>query len=216
MKKVLMYSGGWDSYCASFIHPDAKKLYINFHTPYSEIEMKNLPADVEIQDVDLQRYALADGYHIPQRNVIMALIAAASVMPDAERDLDPEIEVYICGVKEDATAPDKSPYYFSCLSLLASMFGTNGNRFNVNVKGFFDYDKITMWEMAGKPDMRNIISCYKGENCGKCLACKRRLLYLDHIYPGEYDIDSKAIIRELEENDWIVNERILARERQNV
>ena len=39
MKQVLLYSGGWDSYCASFIYPQAKKIYVNLHTPYSDIEM---------------------------------------------------------------------------------------------------------------------------------------------------------------------------------
>ena len=213
MKRVLLYSGGWDSYCASKIYPDAKKIYVNLHTPYSEKELKSLPSDVEIQDIDLQRYCLSDGAHIAQRNAILALIGSASVMPIAEKDGDTDIEVYICGVSEDlnVSAPDKSPEYFELLSKLASKFVFYGQGYNITVKGFFEYDKISLWEKAGKPDMRNIVSCYEGNNCGKCIACKRRMLYLDYLYPGEYDIDRKAIIKELQEKDWIINKRILDR-----
>lgn len=205
-----MYSGGWDSYCASNLFPDAKKIYINFHTPYTEAEIKNLPKDVEIQDVNLYQYVLADGYHIPQRNAIMALIGAASIMPQAEADNDYDIEIYICGMKEDQTAPDKCPSYFELLSKLASAFDLSG-KYHITVKGFFDDDKITLWEKSGKPDMRNVISCYTGDNCGNCLACKRRLLYLDYLYPGEYDINALEIINELQSEDWIVDDKILAK-----
>ena len=212
MKRVLLYSGGWDSFCASKIYPDAKKIYVNLHTPYSEIEMKNLPEDVEIQDINLQKYALSDGVHICQRNAILALIASASVMPEAEKDGDTDIEIYICGVKEDlnASAPDKSPEYFELLSKLASSFSFYGKGYNITVKGFFDDDKISLWEKAGKPDMRNIISCYDGNNCGKCLACKRRLLYLSYLYPDEYKVDKEAIVKELLSKEWVINKRILA------
>lgn len=211
MKRVLLYSGGWDSYCASKIFPDAKKIYVNLHTPYSESEMKNLPNDVEIQDVDLQRYALSDGAHIAQRNAILALIAAASVMPQAEIDGDTDIEIYICGVKEDlnASAPDKSPEYFELLSRLASSFSFYGKGYNIKVIGFFGYGKIDLWEKAGKPDMRNIISCYTGNNYGKCLTCKRRLIYLDYLYPNEYHINREEYIKEILSNEWILDKRIL-------
>lgn len=214
MKRVLLYSGGWDSYCASFILPDAKKLYVNLHTPYSDMEMKNLPDGVEIQDINLQKYCLSDGAHIPQRNAILALIGAASVMQEAEQDNDTEIEVYICGVAEDlnASAPDKSPEYFALLSQLASNFIFYGKKYNITIKGFFDDDKISLWEKAGKPNMRNIVSCYDGNNCGKCLACKRRLLYLNYLYPKEYKIDKSSIIKELQSYEWIINKKIIQQE----
>lgn len=217
MKKVLLYSGGWDSYCASFIYPEAKKLYVNLHTPYSDMEMKNLPDDVEIQDINLQKYCLSDGAHIPQRNAILALIGAASVMPEAEQDGDTDIEIYICGVAEDlnVSSPDKSPEYFKLLSELASSFVFYGKKYNITVKGFFNDDKISLWEKAGKPNMRNIVSCYDGNNCGKCLACKRRLLYLNYLYPKEYKINKSSIIKELQSYKWIINKKIIQQEENN-
>ena len=213
MKKVLLYSGGWDSYCASFIHPDAKKLYVNLHTPYSEIEMRNLPSDVEIQDLNLQKYVMSNGYHIPQRNAILALIGAASIMPEAQREKDYNINIYICGVSEDESAPDKNPLYFKKISDLASAFDIIGRdidgKWNIQVKGFNNLDKISLWEKAGKPNMRNIISCHTGNNCGHCLDCKRRLLYLNYIYPNEYKINKIQFINDLLKENWMISEKII-------
>lgn len=213
MKKVLMYSGGWDSFCAAKIHPDAKKIYVNLHTPYSEVEIKHLPPDVEVLDLNLQKFVLLNGFHIPQRNAILALLGVASVMKEAEIDKDYKITVYLCGVKEDKTAPDKNPEYFRKLSDLASSFTSQkiqGKTINwkINVEGFFEDDKISLWKKAGKPDMRNVISCHTGDNCGKCLDCKRRLLYLNYLYPDEFKIDKQAFINELKENGWLINEQI--------
>lgn len=213
MNRVILYSGGWDSYCAAHIYPDAKKLYVNLHTPYSEIEMKNLPKDVEIQDLNLQKYVMANGYHIPQRNAILALIGIASIMPEAQKKHDYDIEAYICGVSEDANAPDKNEEYFNKISLLASSFDLAGRdidgKWNIKVKGFSKYNKISLWEHAGKPNMRNVISCHTGNNCGKCLDCKRRLLYLNYIYPNEYLIDKEKFIKELQDEQWIIDKQIL-------
>lgn len=206
MKRILMYSGGWDSTCASHLYPDAEKIYVDLHSKYSEVEKVNLPKGVRILDLDLCQFTLPDGYHVPQRNAILALLGAAVAMKDGEKD----IEVYICGMKEDLTAPDKNPEYFKLLSQLASAFDPTGE-YHIEIKGFFDDDKISLWEKAGKPDIRDVISCYTGNNCGKCFACKRRLLYLDYIYPGEYQIDGKAYISELEQEGWIVDERIKAK-----
>lgn len=213
MKRVLLYSGGWDSFCASKIYPDAKKVYVNLHTPYSETEIKNLPKEVEIQDIDLQKYAMLNGYHIPQRNAILALIGIASIMREAQAEHDYDIEAYICGVKEDENSPDKNQDYFDKLSALASAFDTAGRdidgRWNIQVKGFPNDSKIDLWEKAGKPDMRNVISCHTGNNCGKCFDCKRRLLYLNHIYPGEYNIDKHQFIKELIQEGWMIDKEIM-------
>lgn len=217
MKQVLLYSGGWDSYCASFIYPQAKKIYVNLHTPYSDIEMQHLPSDVEIQDLNLQKYVMANGYHIPQRNAILALIGIASIMPQAQKEHDYNIEAYICGVSEDINAPDKNAEYFQKISMLASSFDTAGRdiqgKWNIQVKGFPEYNKIALWEKAGKPNMRQVISCHTGNNCGHCLDCKRRLLYLDYIYPNEYNIDKSAFIKELQDNQWIIDPLILSKEK---
>lgn len=204
--RILMYSGGWDSTLAGHLYPDAHKLYVDLKSPYSEVEMEHLPEDVKKVELDLFQFVLDDGYHVPQRNAILALIGAAYGMKQGSKD----IEVLICGMKEDLTAPDKNPAYFEQLSAMASAFDSEGD-YNINIRGFFEDDKISLWEKAGKPDVRDIISCYEGNNCGNCLACNRRVLYLDYIYPGEYNIDGKRIIEELETEGWIVDDRIKAR-----
>lgn len=204
--RVLLYSGGWDSTLAGHLYPDASKLYVDLESPYSDVEMEHLPEDVKVVGLDLFQFVLPDGYHVPQRNAILALIGAAYGMSQGAK----EIEVLICGMKEDLTAPDKNPAYFEALGALASLFDPSGE-YKITVRGFFEDDKITLWEKAGKPDVRDIISCYAGNNCGGCLACKRRVLYLDFIYPGEFEGDFAQDIKDLEGEGWIIDDRIKAK-----
>lgn len=207
--RVLLYSGGWDSTLASYIYPDAHKLYVDMKTPYSQAEIKNLPEDVKIVEVNLEQFAMKNGHHIPQRNAILALIGTGYAMTFD----NPNIEVIMAGMKEDVNMSDKNPEYFEKLTDFINLFyNSNSNQeelYTVKVKGFFEYDKISLWEAAGKPDMRNIISCYDlSGNCGKCLDCYRRLLLLNYIYPGEYDIDRELMIKTLNENKWLVDDRL--------
>jgi len=139
--RVLLYSGGWDSTAASYIYNDALKLYVDLSSPYSTSEMNNLPDDVKIISLDLFQFVLADGYHVPQRNAILALIGAAYGMSMNTKN----VEVIICGMKGDITAPDKNPEYFKQLSEMASAFDTSGD-YSIEVKGFFDDDKTSIWE----------------------------------------------------------------------
>ena len=44
MKKVLLYSGGMDSWLIDKIWQPDKKIYINMHTRYSEQEIKKIKA----------------------------------------------------------------------------------------------------------------------------------------------------------------------------
>ena len=209
MVQVLLYSGGWDSFCASKIFPDAHKLYIDLKTPYSQVEIDHLPEDVKIIDLDLQQFVMKNGHHIPQRNAIFALIATGYAMSFD----DPEIEIIMAGVKEDGNMCDKNPAYFKELEHLINLFYVNDSnqteKFHVKLTGFFDHDKIELWEKAGKPDVRNIISCYDPSGfCGECLDCKRRLLLLDYCYPGEYQIDKAVLKRDLEEAQWLISDKL--------
>lgn len=74
MKKVLLYSGGMDSWLIDKIWKPDMKVYVNMHTPYSEQEMERLPSDVVVVDLPLQQYALENSI-IPLRNVYLYLAA---------------------------------------------------------------------------------------------------------------------------------------------
>ena len=48
MKKVLLYSGGLDSWLISQIWKPDMRLYVNMHTEYSQQEIDRLPQDVKV------------------------------------------------------------------------------------------------------------------------------------------------------------------------
>lgn len=207
--RVLMYSGGWDSTLAAEMYPDAHKLYVDLKTPYSQAEIDNLPEDVKVMELDMQQFVMANGHHIPQRNAIFALLGTAYGMTFENKD----IEVIMAGMKEDINMSDKNPEYFAELEKLINLFyvkdSNQDESYNVKVKGFFEHDKLSLWEAAGKPDMRDVVSCYdESGNCGNCLDCKRRLLLLNHIYPGEYNIDTEKMKTELEQAKWLNSDKL--------
>lgn len=208
--EILLYSGGWDSTCASYIYPNAKKLYIDLKTPYSKVEIKNLPPDVKIIELNLQEFVMQNGHHIAQRNAILALIAVNYGMTFRKKN----IKIIIAGMKEDVNMSDKNPQYFEKLSEFINLFynleSNQSEYYNVEVVGFFEDDKISLWEKAGKPNMRNVVSCYsENGSCEKCLDCYRRLLLLDYIYPSEYKINKKEMINKLTEAKWLISNKLL-------
>ena len=76
MKKVLLYSGGMDSWLIDKIWQPDKKIYINMHTRYSEQEIKKIKAlntDVEIIDFPLGQWERDDKI-IPLRNLYLPMV----------------------------------------------------------------------------------------------------------------------------------------------
>ncbi len=75
MKKVLLYSGGMDSWLMNALwHPDIL-LYVNLHSQYSKNEMQRLPSNCIVEDLDLSKWERNDKI-IPLRNVYLVCIAA--------------------------------------------------------------------------------------------------------------------------------------------
>ena len=54
MTKVLLYSGGTDSWLIEKLWKPDKKIYINIHGFYSDAEIAKLPDDVEVLDFGMQ------------------------------------------------------------------------------------------------------------------------------------------------------------------
>ena len=54
MKKVLLYSGGVDSYMINQIWKPDVKLYVDMNTRYSKQEIARLPKDVIVTKLDLR------------------------------------------------------------------------------------------------------------------------------------------------------------------
>lgn len=76
MYKVLLYSGGMDSWLISHIWKPDAKVYVNMHTRYSEAEIariKQNEPDVQIVDFPLGQWERDDAI-IPLRNLYLIMV----------------------------------------------------------------------------------------------------------------------------------------------
>ena len=74
MKKVLLYSGGLDSYLISHIWNPDVRLYIDIKGTYNEVEKAHLSSNVIIETLDLSKFEREDKI-IPLRNLFFTMIA---------------------------------------------------------------------------------------------------------------------------------------------
>ena len=74
MKKVLLYSGGMDSWLIDKLWEPDVKVYINLHTKYSQTELSKLPKDVKVIDFDLSKYERKEDLILPLRNLYLPMI----------------------------------------------------------------------------------------------------------------------------------------------
>ena len=75
MKKVLLYSGGMDSWLISHLWKPDVKLYIDTGSSYAAEERRRLPPDITIEHLDLNRFERADKI-IPLRNLFFVMLAS--------------------------------------------------------------------------------------------------------------------------------------------
>ena len=87
MEKVLLYSGGMDSWLIDKLWKPNKKLFIRIHTKNNELEYKNLLSQIAnglidnsnliILDYDLSMFEMKDAnYYLPLRNLHFVTLAA--------------------------------------------------------------------------------------------------------------------------------------------
>ena len=74
-KKVLLYSGGMDSWLISQIWKPDVLLYVNINGRYNKQEMSHLPEDVVIENLDLSKWERPDKI-IPLRNLYLIMLAS--------------------------------------------------------------------------------------------------------------------------------------------
>lgn len=74
MKKILLYSGGLDSWLIDKLWKPDIKLYVNINGSYSKEEISKLPEDVKVVDLDLSAWE-RDNKIVPLRNLYFLLLA---------------------------------------------------------------------------------------------------------------------------------------------
>lgn len=203
MSKVLLYSGGTDSWLIDKLWKPDKKIYINIHGSYSDEEIKRLPSDVEIIDLPfLGQFEDKETLFVPLRNLYFLMIA--SNYGD---------EICLGATYGDCGSKDKRETFLNkaqdiinyCLignSLLKDRHikickdFVKLNKFEI-LKLYLDSDKGTIEEFVNKT-----FSCYSsidGKECYHCRPCFKK--FLEAYYFGyRYDKETEEkMIRYLKE-----------------
>lgn len=174
MKKVLLYSGGMDSWLIDKIWEPDLKLYINMHTEYSNEEIKRLPSDVKVIDFPYLNQFVLPNSIIPLRNLYLYCIAANETKFE-------DVEICI-GALDGDRINDKSQAFANKLNdLLNYLYQPQQSQPARNIKismPFKKNSKRELCEMYVKKGgtLREIyhssFTCYHPQNGNECLSCK--------------------------------------------
>ena len=181
MKKILLYSGGSDSWLINKLWKPDVRVYVDMKTRYSEQEMKKLDKDVKIIEFPLGKYEREDAI-IPLRNLYLPMVICNEFPED---DLD------IClGATAGDRVLDKSFVFAdSASALLTYLYSPqhwipNGRRIHINIdyKNFTKTQLLKMFiEQGGDINeaFNYSFSCYNpvdGKECWHCKPCFRKFV----------------------------------------
>lgn len=188
MTKVLLYSGGTDSWLIDKIWKPDIKLYINTHGMYSAEEMANLPKNVRIFDMPfLGSIEEEETAYIPMRNLYFLMIAS-------------NYGDHICfgATGADIGTRDKDDKF---ITLTQELFDhmLKGNSFtddrNVHIERQFledgKYSLVKKYLEAGgdiKTFIESTFACHHpidGKECMYCKPCSKKFL-LGYYYGYQY------------------------------
>lgn len=173
MKKVLLYSGGMDSWLISKVWKPDIRLYVNMHTDYSRSEIERLPVDVTVVDFPLGQFSLENSI-IPLRNLYLFSIAAnVTKFEDVEICLGA-----LCGDR----IHDKSQEFVDLLNpLLDFLYQPQISQPGRSIKAVLPYKQYSKTELLQEyldagGDINDAwgqsFSCYHPVNDAPCLSCK--------------------------------------------
>lgn len=174
--KILLFSGGIDSYVAWYYLDRPKTVYFDLNTPYTRKEInvirKLIPSTIIEKVIDFSSRQEGDHAYVPYRNLHLALLA--NKYSDT---------IVIAGLKDDKVN-DKNERVFRQFSYLMSDMM---ERKIVVMSPFWGMTKeqVVSWffNVYGGPkeDLLQTISCYtptSSNYCGECPACFRKFIAL--------------------------------------
>lgn len=182
MTKVLLYSGGVDSYLISELWKPDVKLYIDIDGSYSEQEISRLPKDVKVIKFALGEFEQPGTKYIPMRNMYFLMIASHYGN-----------ELCFGATAGDYGAIDKRPefideaermlnYLNGCQSVSAGTQYKIEKRF-VTMSKFDILEEFLRNGGTIKDVGDNTFSCFEpvgDEPCLQCKPCFRRFMLLYH------------------------------------
>lgn len=185
MKKILLYSGGMDSWLIDKIWKPDEKIYINMHTRYSEQEINKLKArgeDVKILDFPLGQYEREDKI-IPLRNLYL-------VMAICNYTGNEDVDICLGATAGDRVLDKSKGFVERANELLNYLYQPQwwipeGKKVNVNIN-FKDKTKEDLLQMyldnggTLEEAFKGSFSCYEPDEenheCWSCKPCFRKFV----------------------------------------
>ena len=175
MKKVLLYSGGMDSYIISKLWKPDICVYIDYHTQQTAIERSRLPDDVIVVDLPLSQFMSNDGKNvIPLRNLIFSAVAINF------GDI-----VAVGGVADDVHFDSAEEFVADATQLFNKFFEHEHMKPVTITAPYKKYTKEQLLELYVDSGysldalINESWSCYNpkndGSECGVCDACRRKM-----------------------------------------
>lgn len=184
MKKVILYSGGMDSWLMSKLWKPDIKLYVNMHTRYSENEIKKIKSvedDVTFVDFPLGQWEREDAI-IPLRNLYLCMVACNVTGSE-------DVEILLGATAGDRVL-DKSYKFVSKASALLGYLYTpqhwipGGKKVKISIDYKDHTKKDLLKEFAAQGGdleeaFTHSFSCYNpidGHECWSCKPCFRKFV----------------------------------------
>lgn len=201
MKKVLLYSGGTDSWLINELWKPDVLLYIDVHGAYSKQEKLRLPKDTIIVHFPYLGLIEREDLIIPLRNLYFLMIA--SNYGDT---------ICLGATKGDRGGKDKRPTFFRMAEKIIN-YCLNGNSYGSTgkikiVSSFYNLTKPELLDRYLKAGgnivdfVENTFSCYSPEHDKECLHCKPcyRKFLLGYYHGYNYSEQQKdTVIKYLKE-----------------
>ena len=179
--KVLLYSGGMDSWLIDKLWKPDFKLFVDIGTDSNKLEMKMLPSDVLIEKVNLACHEIASqNYYLPLRNLFLVTFAAYYG------------NVICLGATDSSTHYDKSTKFTEDTGkLLTYLLSEKLDNWNVRVVTPYyqesKYNLLVMYlNQGGSIDkaFNETTSCYapvNDEECWNCSSCFKKFIAFDRV-----------------------------------
>ena len=172
--KVLLYSGGMDSWLIDKLWKPDVKLFVDIGTANNKEERKRLPEDVIVKELDLSEFEDKDkNFLLPLRNLFFVELASyygdeiclgatgSSTHFDKNEKfarMSEELINYLYSEAYDKKVKIVLPYRNTSKTELLKMYLENGG------------DIEEAW--------KNTFSCYSpkdGKMCGECSSCRKKI-----------------------------------------
>lgn len=171
--KVLLYSGGMDSWIIDKLWKPDIKLFVDLGTKSSKEERKRLPKDVIVKELDLSQYEDKErNYLLPLRNLILAEIG--SYYGD---------EICLGSIGGSIHKDNTEVFQEETERLLNYLYSENGKKIKITLP-YLSTSKtelVRLYKESGgdlKEAYRKSFSCYdpvNGKECGKCSSCLQKI-----------------------------------------